>query len=106
MGIEVEDAVQYLLRASKTYDLIINATSAGLQGRVPAVPESCLGPTTVCYDLSYAMTDTPFVGWARRHGVKRAHQGWGMLVEQAAEAFFIWRGVRPDTGPLREKLPS
>ena len=87
------------------FDLIINATSAGLEGNVPPFPESMLTPDTVCYDLSYAMTDTPFLAWARRHGVKQAHQGWGMLVEQAAEAFFIWRGVRPDTKPVRAKLP-
>jgi shikimate dehydrogenase len=87
------------------FDLIINATSAGLQGETPPFPESILNPDAVCYDLSYAMTDTPFVAWARRHGVKQAHQGWGMLVEQAAEAFFIWRGVRPATKPVREKLP-
>ncbi len=52
------------------------------------------------------MTDTPFVAWARRIAAsQQAYQGWGMLVEQAAEAFFIWRGVRPDTRPVREKLP-
>ncbi|CAG0944640.1 shikimate dehydrogenase [Gammaproteobacteria bacterium] len=88
------------------WDLVINATAAGLQGGVPPVPEAVIGPDTACYDLSYAMTDTPFVGWARRLGAKQAWQGWGMLVEQAAEAFFIWRGVRPDTRPVRAKLPA
>ena len=87
------------------FDLVINATSAGLGGERPPFPESILTPDTMCYDLSYAMTDTPFIAWAKQHGVRRAHQGWGMLVEQAAEAFFIWRGVRPDTEPVREKLP-
>jgi shikimate dehydrogenase len=88
------------------FDLVINATSAGLHGEMPPFPASILSRDTVCYDLSYAMADTPFIAWARQHGVRRAHQGWGMLVEQAAEAFFIWRGVRPDTKPVREKLPS
>jgi shikimate dehydrogenase len=88
------------------FDLVLNATSAGLQGETPPFPESILAPDIVCYDLSYAMSDTPFLAWAKSHGVERAHQGWGMLVEQAAEAFFIWRGVRPDTGPVREKLPA
>ncbi len=91
--------------AGRRFDLVINATSAGLQGGVPPFPASMLTPETVCYDLSYAMADTPFVAWARSHGVQHAHQGWGMLVEQAAEAFFIWRGVRPDTQPVRAKLP-
>jgi shikimate dehydrogenase len=90
----------------QSYDLVINATSAGLHGDLPPFPASIFGPDTVCYDLSYAMSDTPFIAWARAHGVKRAHQGWGMLVEQAAESFQLWRGVRPDTRSVREKLPS
>ena len=88
------------------FDVIINATSAGLRGEMPPFPASMLTTDTVCYYLSYAMTDTPFVAWAKDHGVREAHQGWGMLVEQAAEAFFIWRGVRPETKPVREKLPA
>ncbi len=87
------------------FDLVINATSAGLKGELPPFPPVIISAGSVCYDLSYAMTDTPFVAWARHHGAKAAHQGWGMLVEQAAESFFIWRGVRPDTAPVREKLP-
>ncbi len=89
----------------ETFDLIINATSAGLQGAIPPFPDSILGRGTICYDLSYAMSDTPFVRWARKHGAQAAHQGWGMLVEQAAEAFKIWRGVRPDTRPVLRRLP-
>ena len=92
--------------AAAPWDIVINATAAGLQGGVPPVPEAIVGPDTACYDLSYAMNGTPFVGWARRLGARQAWQGWGMLVEQAAEAFFIWRGVRPDTRPVREKLPA
>jgi shikimate dehydrogenase len=92
--------------ADQRFDLVINATSAGLHGDLPPFPPTIVNPDCLCYDLSYAMSDTPFVAWARYHGAKRVHQGWGMLVEQAAEAFFIWRGVRPDTGPVREKLPA
>lgn len=88
------------------FDLVINATSAGLHGEVPPFPASICGRGTICYDLAYAMTDTPFVAWARRSGSPKAHQGWGMLVEQAAEAFLIWRGVRPDTEAVRAKLPD
>jgi shikimate dehydrogenase len=88
------------------FDLVINATSAGLHGESPPLPASLLAPETVCYDLSYAMTETPFVAWCRGHGVARAFQGWGMLVEQAAESFLVWRGVRPDTAPVRAALPA
>ncbi|MCK6372087.1 MAG: shikimate dehydrogenase [Gammaproteobacteria bacterium] len=91
--------------AGQQYDIVINATSAGLKGELPPFPSAIIGPETICYDLAYAMTDTPFVAWASHHGARQAHQGWGMLVEQAAESFFIWRGVRPDTAPVREKLP-
>jgi len=87
------------------FDLIINATSAGLDGSVPPFPGSIISPEVICYDLSYAMSDTPFISWARQRGAERAHQGWGMLIEQAAESFFIWRGVRPDTRPVRVHLP-
>lgn len=89
-----------------TWDLVINATSAGLQGEVPPFPPSIAGPGTLCYDLSYAMHDTPFVAWAKDHGAGRVAQGWGMLVEQAAEAFRLWRGVRPDTRPVIARLPG
>ena len=83
----------------REFELVLNATSAGLKGELPPFPASILGPATLCYDLSYAMQDTPFVAWARSHGAGRVSQGWGMLVEQAAESFFLWRGVRPDTRP-------
>lgn len=87
------------------FDLIINATSAGLDGSVPPFPDSIIAPDVVCYDLSYAMKDTPFISWAGQLGAEHTHQGWGMLIEQAAESFFIWRGVRPDTRPVRDNLP-
>ncbi len=87
------------------FDLIINATSAGLFGEVPPFPPSLINADVVCYDLSYSMTDTPFCNWASGLGAVTVHQGWGMLVEQAAEAFMIWRGIRPDTAPVRALLP-
>ena len=59
----------------------------------------------VLYDLVYGARDTPFVAWASSHGAARAVHGWGMLVEQAAESFAIWRGVRPDTKPLLKQIP-
>ena len=91
--------------SDETFDLIINATSAGLDGEMPPFPASIINADVVCYDLSYAMADTPFTQWAKENGAKQVHQGWGMLVEQAAESFFIWRGVRPETGPVRTRLP-
>lgn len=87
------------------FDVVINATSAGLKGEAPPFPPSLVGPQSFCYDLVYGSSDTPFVAWAKTHGAARAAQGWGMLVEQAAESFAIWRGVRPDTKALLKQIP-
>ncbi|HEY5623140.1 MAG TPA: shikimate dehydrogenase [Gammaproteobacteria bacterium] len=81
-------------------DIVINATSAGVLGESPPFPPECVGRTSFCYDLAYGRNGTPFVAWARKHGAGKAAQGWGMLVEQAAESFEIWRGPRPDTPSL------
>ena len=86
------------------YDLVINATSAGLKGETPPYPEKAIHPVTVCYDLSYSLTPTPFMTWAKQQGAARSVMGWGMLVEQAAESFYLWRGVRPDTAPVLKQL--
>ena len=91
------------VRSLPIYDLIINATSAGLKGEIPPYPEEAVHPATFCYDLSYIASPTPFALWAAHHGDAKAEKGWGMLVEQAAESFFIWRGVRPDTGPVQKQ---
>ncbi len=88
------------------FDLVINATSAGLEGTVPPFPGCIIGPDTVCYDLSYSMRETPFITWAKAQGCAAAHQGWGMLIEQAAESFKLWRDIRPDTTEVRKQLPS
>jgi len=86
-------------------DFLINATSAGLKGEAPPFPTSLVGPRTFCYDLVYGSSDTPFVAWAKTHGAEHAVHGWGMLVEQAADSFEIWRGVRPDTKQLLKQAP-
>jgi shikimate dehydrogenase len=86
------------------YDLIINATSAGLSGEMPLLPAGIVGETTLCYDMSYGRGDTPFTRWAKSLHAARAVKGWGMLVEQAAASFELWRGIRPSTPPVLEAL--
>lgn len=88
----------------EAFDIVINATAAGLSGSVPNVAGSVIASHTVCYDMSYSKSATPFVTWAIEQGCARAHKGWGMLVEQAAESFSLWRGVRPDTEPVLAAL--
>jgi shikimate dehydrogenase len=88
----------------RRFDLIVNATSASLHGDVPLVPIDVVDSTTTCYDMAYGAGDTAFVAWAKRLGAARAEPGWGMLVEQAAEAFQLWRGIRPDTAPVLDAL--
>jgi shikimate dehydrogenase len=88
----------------RPFDLVVNATAASLRGEVPLIPIDVVDGRTTCYDMAYGVGDTPFVAWAKRLGAARAEQGWGMLVEQAAEAFHLWRGVRPDTAPVLEAL--
>ena len=89
---------------SEAYDLIINATSAGFKGEAPPYPDAAVSPETFCYDLSYGLDPTPFSVWAREQGAAKSVMGWGMLVEQAAESFHIWRGVRPDTAPILKQI--
>ena len=79
------------------FDVIINGTSASLQGDLPPLPEKIVTPTTFCYDMMYAATPTVFNQWAKDQGAAQTEDGLGMLVEQAAEAYYIWRGFRPDT---------
>lgn len=86
------------------FDVIINATSAGLSGHVPQIPVDCMTNKTVCYDMVYVKGITPFNQWAQDNGVETTYDGLGMLVEQAAESFAIWRGVLPDTQPVLDSL--
>ena len=89
--------------AGRRFGAVVNATSASLAGEVPAVPESV--EVEWGYDLAYAEDGaTAFVRWLKQRGVRRAFDGLGMLVEQAAESFFLWRGVRPQTVPLIDEL--
>jgi shikimate dehydrogenase len=86
--------------AGRRFDLIINATSAGLGGALPALPDGCLASQGWVYDLVYGEGARSFLDWGRGQGATLAIDGLGMLVEQAAEAFFLWRGVRPDTADV------
>lgn len=88
--------------AGMKFDLVINATSAGLEGALPPLPDELFAPGALAYDLMYGR-ETAFLALARARGVACA-DGLGMLVEQAAEAFFIWRGLRPQTAPVIAQL--
>lgn len=84
------------------FDLVVNATAASLAGELPPLSPRIFTTATLAYDMMYGR-DTPFLAFARAHGAATA-DGLGMLVEQAAEAFFLWRGVRPDTAPVIARL--
>ena len=98
-------AVSFDALGAREFDLVINGTAAGLGNEVPDIPESVVAEHTVCYDMMYDLkAATAFVDWAQSRGAARAVDGLGMLVEQAAEAFNIWRGVRPATAPVIHSL--
>lgn len=86
------------------FDLIINGTAASLQGDLPPLPQGCLAQGGCTYDMMYGAKPTAFVQWGNAQGAAQALDGLGMLVEQAAEAFFIWRDVRPNTKPILAQL--
>lgn len=90
-------ACAYSDLGNETFDLVINATSASLSGSLPPVPDTIVDPDSACYDLYYSDNDTSFICWAKNLGVKTCSDGLGMLVEQAAESYYLWRSFRPDT---------
>lgn len=85
--------------ADRQFDLVINATAASLAGEAPPLPEDLYAADSLAYDMVYGR-ETPFLAAARGQGAARLADGLGMLVEQAAESFFLWRGVRPPTAPV------
>lgn len=89
--------------AGMQFDLVINATSASLQGDLPPLPDGIFAAGALAYDMMYGAAPTVFLEWAAAHGA-RVRDGLGMLVEQAAEAFFLWRQVRPPTSPVLAQL--
>jgi shikimate dehydrogenase len=94
----------YAELADEPFDIVVNATSASLRGELPPVSPSVFGDGCLAYELVYGKGLTPFLRLAQNAGAKRLADGVGMLVEQAAEAFAWWRGVRPDTRPLIDRL--
>ena len=90
--------------AGDTFDLVINATSASLADALPPLPASVFARAALAYDMVYGARAKAFIAYALAQGAGRAVDGLGMLVEQAAESFFLWRGVRPATGPVLAAL--
>jgi shikimate dehydrogenase len=88
------------------YDIVINATATSIAGRSLPLPPGLVDTHSFCYDMGYGREDTLFVRWARERGCARTAMGLGMLVEQAAESFYLWRGVRPDTAPVLAALKA
>ncbi len=86
------------------FDLIVNATSAARGGELPALPRALVGRRTAAVDLSYGEVAIPFLAWARANGCHDAVDGLGMLVEQAAESFALWHGIRPETDAVYAEL--
>jgi shikimate dehydrogenase len=88
----------------KQFALVINGTSASLSEEVPPLPDTVLAPSAWCYDMAYGREPTAFVRWGWAHGAGKSLGGLGMLVEQAAESFFLWRNVHPDTALVLKNL--
>jgi len=88
----------------KHFDLVINGTAASLKGEIPPLPDNLFTTHGCAYDMMYGEKSRPFLDWAAVHGAEQVTDGLGMLVEQAAESYLIWRGVRPETRSVIEKM--
>jgi shikimate dehydrogenase len=91
---------EYPALSGSQFDLVINATSSSMHDDLPPLPNGIFGSGALAYDLMYGKGLTPFMQFAKNQGAAKLADGFGMLVEQAAESFLIWRGVRPDTRPV------
>lgn len=105
-GLGTLEAADYSSLRGEAFDLVINATSASLSGQLPPLSPSLLADGGSCYDLAYANQATAFVEWGIANRAVHSLDGLGMLVEQAAEAFYIWRGIRPDTASVIQTLDA
>lgn len=92
--------------SEKTFDVIVNATSASLSGKLPTIATSIISENTVCYDMVYGKELTPFLVWTKDHGANKVIDGLGMLVGQAAESFRVWRGIKPEVATVIEQLKA
>ena len=92
------------LESNQTFDIIINATSIGVTKQSINFPSFIISEDTICYDLSYSYEPTLFMRWSMENKAKLAIQGWGMLIEQAAASYFLWRNKKPNTSTLLEQL--
>ena len=90
----------YAALAGQSFDIVINATSASLANEQPPLPAGCFASGSLAYDMMYGKGQTPFLLFAEQQGAARQTDGLGMLVEQAAESFLLWRGIKPRTLPL------
>ena len=90
--------------SGETFDLIVNATSSGIDGDVPAIPASIVNADVYCYDMFYQKGPTPFLHWCQQYGAVHCADGLGMLVAQAAHAVLLWHGVLPAIAPVIESL--
>ncbi|CAD5375150.1 Shikimate dehydrogenase (NADP(+)) [Rubrivivax sp. A210] len=96
--------ISYAEIGRQRFDLVVNATSASLRGELPPVPATAFSPEGLAYELAYGKGLTPFLRLAQNAGVSHLADGVGMLIEQAAEGFAWWRGVRPETGPVIRRM--
>ncbi len=96
-------SVEPLRQPGTGFDIVVNASASSLQASAPPVPATVLRDGTLALDMMYGAAARPYLAWAEAHGA-RGRDGLGMLVEQAAEAFFVWRGMRPDTAPVLAAL--
>lgn len=103
---EVFAVQQGLMPLTLAFDIVINATSASVEGKNLNIPDNIVTKKTVCYDLMYSQDDTVFIQWAKNQKVSQACDGLGMLIEQAAIAFYIWHGQKPNTAKTKKYLAT
>ena len=97
-------ACEFSELSNQQFDIIINGTSASLSGELPPLADNLFTQHACAYDMMYAKEATIFMQWAKQQGAETILDGLGMLVEQAAESFYIWRGIRPETGKVIQML--